>query len=365
MTVLLSLPRADVHAQVDSVGREDSLRRAANRLLAIPVVFYLPETRWGFGATGIYNFRFKGEEISSRSSQVAPGFAYTLEKQLLLYMPFTLYRKDEREYSFGEVGYYKYFYLFHGIGNSPTDDHEELFTVEFPRIQLNYLRQVNTSAYQRLYVGPQYWFENYAVKEREVGGQLIGDSIVGSSGGINSGLGLAWVYDSRDVQFYPTSGWFVQGMINQNHESLGSDFQYLRFRVNAARYFTLPWEHWLATNVYVDLLEGDVPFHQLALLGGPRRLRGYYEGRYRDNKAGVIQAEYRLPLFWRFKGALFGGVGAVSDSFDNLVNDLNLRYTYGAGLRFLLNQEESVHVRIDAGFGPGTSGFYITVGEAF
>lgn len=36
---------------------EDTIKR--NQLLAYPIVFFLPETKWGFGAAGLYNFRFK------------------------------------------------------------------------------------------------------------------------------------------------------------------------------------------------------------------------------------------------------------------------------------------------------------------
>jgi len=345
-------------AETDTIG--------GNRFLAVPVIFFLPETRWGFGATGIYNFRFKDEPMTTRSSQVAPGFAYTLEKQLLLYMPFTLYWEEQQNYSYGEVGYYRYFYLFHGIGNDQPKDQEELYTVNFPRIQLNWVKQVDPAREGGLFLGGQYWFEHYAVDERAEGEQLITDSITGSGGGVTSGLGVVGVYDTRDFQFYPSKGWYVEAMLNQNHDFLGSDFRYLRFRVNASKYFGFKWKHTLALNAYADVLNGDPPFHQLGFLGGPKRLRGLYEGRFRDLNALLLQAEYRLPLIWRFKGALFGSVGSVAPKLSDYLESPVLRYTYGAGIRFLLNEEELVHIRLDAGFAPGVgSGFYITVGEAF
>jgi len=113
------------------------------------------------------------------------------------------------------------------------------------------------------------------------------------------------------------------------------------------------------------VVAGDPPFHQLGFLGGPRRLRGFYEGRYRDQNAVVLQTEYRLPLFWRLKAALFGGIGSVAPEPSDFIHDLHLRSTYGAGLRILLNEDESVHLRLDAGFAKNSSGFYVTIGEAF
>jgi len=345
-------------AQSDSTSISDTADNG-NKLLAIPVVFYTPETRLGFGATAIYNFRFRGESKESRSCQIAPGFAYTLEKQLLLYTPFTLFWDDQRFYSFGEVGYYKYFYDFFGVGNENPTEYIESYTVNFPRIQLNLLRQVKTSS---VYLGPQYWFEHYDVKEREMGKQLIGDSIVGSAGGFTSGLGFMQVLDTRDQIYYPKKGVYTELMVQGNNPAIGSSFKYWRVRFTGSQYTTFPWKHTLATNLYTDILLGDAPFHQLAFLGGTKRMRGFYEGRYRDNKALILQTEYRMPLFWRFKAAFFGGAGTV---WDTQLEADHIRLNYGAGLRILLNKEENVHVRLDAGFAQGESGFYITIGEAF
>jgi hypothetical protein len=49
-------------------------------------------------------------------------------------------------------------------------------------------------------------------------------------------------------------------------------------------------------------------------------------------------------------------------------NDLsfsNLKYSFGAGIRFAINPKERLNVRFDYGFGRGNSSFYIMLTEAY
>ncbi len=94
-------------------------------------------------------------------------------------------------------------------------------------------------------------------------------------------------------------------------------------------------------------------------------MRGYFYGRYRDNFYGMFQAEYR-QYFWKRLGFVaFAGAGNVSHNI--LEYDFsNLKYSYGAGLRFLFNKKEKVNLRMDIGFGnDGNRGIYFGIQEAF
>ena len=79
---------------------------------------------------------------------------------------------------------------------------------------------------------------------------------------------------------------------------------------------------------------------------------------------GVVQAEYRFPIYWRFSGVAFTSFGMVTDRFSNVKSDY-IRPTGGFGLRFLLVPKDNLNIRIDYGFGNNTNEFYLTVGEAF
>jgi hypothetical protein len=100
-------------------------------------------------------------------------------------------------------------------------------------------------------------------------------------------------------------------------------------------------------------------------MGGEERMRGYFRGRYRDNNMIVLQMEYRiLPVWWRIGLVSFFSVGDVSDKLSHF--DINsFKYAGGFGLRYIWNREDKLNIRIDFAWGQGTSGFYITLKEAF
>lgn len=328
-------------------------------VFGLPIVFLTPETSWGFGGAGILTFRFKGEAMDSRPSQIQLGGAYTLEDQILAYLPFQLFINDRTFNISGELGYYRYNYFFFGIGNEFEDYEGELFGVTYPRLRLNALYQVRPSTY----VGIRYWMDDYDITETEEGGLLRSEDITGQQGGLISALGLVAQYDNRDQIFYPTKGWLAELAFLNNGAYLGSPFEFVKYTLDVSHYHSFN-NLVLALNAYIEWNEGDIPFNQLGLIGGTKRMRGYYEGRYRDEKLGLLQTELRFPLFWRFGGVVFGGLGWVADSFSAFESN-NTRYTFGAGLRILLQKRDHVNVRIDYGLGKNTSGVYITVGEAF
>jgi outer membrane protein assembly factor BamA len=337
----------------------DSTRSEGN-FFAVPLIFLTPETSWGFGAAGIYTFRFKGERAESRPSQLQLGGAYTLENQILSYLPFQLFWKDELYNFYGEFGFYRYNYFFYGIGNEFEDYEGELFDVTYPRVRINALRAVEP----RLYVGIRYWMDRLDISGFEEGGLLDEQPIPGKEGGWVTGLGPMLTWDNRDNVFYPSQGSYLELASLFNGDWIGSDYSFTKITLDARAYFKNRWGHILAGNLYLENNAGNVPYMQMALMGGTRRMRGYYEGRFRDRSMGILQAAYRFPLVWRLKMSVFGGYGAVSDEISEL-NLSDFRYTVGLGLRILLLKEEKAHVRLDYGLGKNTSGIYITIGEAF
>lgn len=338
----------------------DSSEQQRNRLIALPLVFLTPETSWGFGAASVYTFRLKGEPSISRPSQLQLGGAYTLENQLLLYLPFQVFAQEERYNVYGELGYYRYNYFFFGIGNVPVDAQGELFGLAYPRIRLNAARRTLGD----WYLGLRYQLDDMRVYDLAPGGLLETGEPTGNSGGLFSALGPLALLDKRDNVFYPVEGHYLELGVLQSGQLWGSDFDFTKVIVDARKYWGNGKESVLALNAYLELNSGQPPFTHLALVGGTRRMRGYYEGRFRDRQMAVLQGEYRFPLFWRLKGTVFGGLANVADRpIDFQLS--NTRWATGLGLRFLLLKAEKAHVRLDYGFGRNTSGFYLTVGEAF
>ena len=80
-----------------------------------PVIFYTPETRFGYGLTGIFIFNFKKDSLAAPKSSVNLGFAYTQNKQVLFTLPFNLFIKQRNYHVYGELAYNKFFYNFYSV----------------------------------------------------------------------------------------------------------------------------------------------------------------------------------------------------------------------------------------------------------
>jgi outer membrane protein assembly factor BamA len=102
----------------------------------------------------------------------------------------------------------------------------------------------------------------------------------------------------------------------------------------------------------------------MALLGGPKRVRGYIEGEYRDKNMMIFQAAYRAPIIWRLGLVGFAGYGGVADKIGNF--DLNnFKFSYEGGLRFLPDKEKKLNIRFDVGVSESATRYYLTFGESF
>jgi outer membrane protein assembly factor BamA len=353
-----------------SLSPPDTTQPRRLSLIPLPLVYYTPETRLAYGAAVTATLRFRRDAADSlaRPSQVTVGAAYTQNRQLLLYLPFQLFYDHNRYYAYGEAGYYRYTYFFFGAGRQEVS--QELYGVDFPRVRLNAFRQVGERLGRgRLYAGLRYQYEDYDVTFTEAGGLLASGTVAGSQGSRLTGGGLGLFYDARDKVLFPRRGLVADISVLPRQRAVGAGpggqtTRFTRYAADVASYHSLSRHAVLALNYAASFTAGTAPFNALSLLGGTRRLRGYYEGRYRDQNTALVQAELRFDVYRRLGAVAFGGVGALGD--DQTLLRLNQpRAAYGAGLRFTLNRRDHLNLRVDYGLGRQSSGLYLTVGEAF
>lgn len=351
----------------------DSVKRAVS-LFPFPVVYYTPETRFAYGVVLSATFRFRRDyqyvrSDSARSRVVLPNAdrprpsniqiiaAYTQNKQVLLYVPFQVFYDRNQYYFYGEAGYYRYSYNFYGLGQREVPG--ENYGVNYPRIRLNALRRI----VPHLYAGLRYEFENYDVTQVEPDGLLATGTVPGGLGGRMAGAGLGLFYDTRDNIFFPTQGILADFSYLGHGGAVGSAFRYNRYVADVSTYYKLNRRAILAVNYLVSITGGTAPFSALSLLGGGKRMRGYYEGRYRDDNTALIQAETRVNVWKRLTAVVFGSVGVLGNR-QRLYRFDDPKGAYGAGLRFRINND-GLNLRADYGFGRQSTGLYLTIGEAF
>jgi Omp85 superfamily domain len=330
-----------------------------SKFIALPLAFYSIETKLGFGASGIYTFYGK-KDSTERPSNIQFGAAYTLRNQVLFYAPFQLFFDNEKYLITGETGYYVYNYFFHGVGNSNPKEYVETYDVTFPRLRINVMKQI----YPQLFAGIRYSFDNFKITKRETGKLLSENIIAGSKGGATSGIGLVVRFDKRDNIFSPTKGIFTDFFTQIDKNWTGSQFDFQKYSLDFSTYFSNKFNHTLALNFYSVANFGNPPFYQMALIGGTKKLRGFYEGRYRDKNVAIFQAEYRVPIVGRLGAVAFAGTGLVADKIKNYQLK-NLRTSYGGGLRIMLDKVQKINLRLDYGIGEKKGNFYFTITEAF
>jgi len=110
-----------------------------------------------------------------------------------------------------------------------------------------------------------------------------------------------------------------------------------RQRVLAARFYT--------SSDYPDN-DAEVPFYLMATLGGPYKLRGFADQRFRDRNLIFITGEYRWEASPGVEFAAFYGAGKVFHDYSDRDFD-HLQHNWGGGIRF--KNMRRVVLRLDVG----------------
>ena len=343
----------------DTIVSLDTIK-SRNQLLAYPIIFYLPETNWGFGAAGFYSFRFKGESTKSNPSQIQFSVNYTLNRQINLSFPFELYADEDHWKIKGELGYYRYQYYFFGIGNETKKNDKETFRADYPRVRLDVLRKWN-----KMFLGLRFRFDQFDIIDIKKGGLLENTLLQKPKGGRLSGLGLVAQIDTRDFIYNPTKGLYIDSELFVNDSWTASDYNYVRLSIDAAKYIRLANAHTLAFHMHSANVTGNPLFYDLPFFGSPKLVRGYIDRRFIDKNILVLQTEYRYPVYKRFQGVAFFGMGNVASTFSGLVKT-TFKSSFGLGIRFTLNKTDRVRLRVDYGRTLHEGGsFYVTINDAF
>jgi outer membrane protein assembly factor BamA len=348
-------------AEINAQSEEDTTVTNGITFFGYPYLFYTPETNLAFGAGGIMYFRTAREPELNLSSVLLSGY-YTINNQYSLTLAPELYFSSNRYIARGEFNFGKFLDKFYGYGsNSEEINNPDYFTQNFG-INLNFQADVS----EKFEIGAIYDFLYTNVIDKKNNPFLNNNSVLGSEGGISSGLGLKLVWDSRDYVYLPTTGGYYIVSAVYYKKVLGSDFEFNDYLIDLRRYFKITQGHILTFQLYGNFARGFPPFYEMPRLGGDVTMRGYYEGRYRDRNFVATQAEYKTWLVekWKLGVVLFGGIGDVADELDDLkVRDF--KYSYGFGFRYVFDEKERLTVRADFGFGKNTSGVYFAMQEAF
>lgn len=307
-----------VAAGIYSTNREDSLTPMSN------VSLYSDITTTGFYLVGI-----RGNNI------------FTREKWRIDY---SLY-------------FYSFPSTFWGIGFHNGDNNSN--STEYLRLQAQAKADFLFRITKNIYMGPTASFEfAYGKDFSETGAMLLGDLEKITR---YSSLGVLFSYDSRDFIPNAYKGGYIKLVQKGYTDFKGKPFWGTYLTLD---YYQKLWKGAiLAFDLYGELQYGDVPWTMKSKLGGSYRMRGYYEGRYRDDSSLSLQMEYRQKIYNRHGIAVWAGCGTVWGK-QSPFNWKHILPNYGIGYRWEFKNR--MNVRLDYGFGKnGQNSFLFSINEAF
>nr|WP_041779562.1 BamA/TamA family outer membrane protein [Belliella baltica] len=334
------------------------------QFLIYPTLAYAPETSWEIGLSSLYVYYAK-RDTSNRLSEIN-GFTFiTLENQYGLWFDHAIYSDQSKWFFLGRLRLQSFPLKYYGIGMDSPADYLALVDANQILIKERVLRKIKNN----LFFGLEVDFQRLAQAEfKRAPESPVFEFPRGSEGSSNLGFGAGLVYDNRHNVLNVRNGFFSE-LAYLRYSSAISTFGFNSIISDTRIYRPVSKNTVFAAQLLGQFNSGDVPFNQLALMGGESMMRGYYTGRFRDNNQLATQAELRflpLPLGFsnRIGAAVFGGVATVFPNFENL-NLNKIAWSAGGGLRFLLFPKKDIYTRIDYALTREGSGFYLFIGEAF
>jgi outer membrane protein assembly factor BamA len=336
------------------------------QLLVYPTIAYAPETTWEIGLSSLYVY-YANKDVTNRLSEITGFTFFTLENQYGLWFDHAIYSDKDEWFFLGRLRFQSFPLLYHGIGtNTPVD-----YTARVDANQVFIKERVLRKLRKDLFLGLEVDFQSLSSVDfiQSDPDNTSFQLPLGSNGSTNLGLGLGLVTDTRHNVLNVRDGFFSELAFLHSNNFWGSDFTFTSITTDSRFYKPVGKNNVFAAQVLGQFNFGDVPFNQLAQMGGESMMRGYYFGRYRDNNQIATQIEFRaLPIPFSFTNrigaAVFAGTGTVfSDA-----NDLglsNLKFSAGAGLRFLLFPKKDIWTRFDYAITNEGGGFYLFIGESF
>ena len=304
-----------------------------------------PETGFLTGVNWRQFFKMS-RDTNLRTSNADFAFSYTERKQMIFLLNNNLIFKNEKYILRGTSAYKKWNTYFWGIGSEALESNKELVNYNLKQ----FTQRLSRIVAPNLYAGIQYQYYQVSEIESPKGKFLDTTNIAGSEGSLSSGFGINLFFDSRDNIINPYKGFYFDISNYIYGKYFGSKTNFNNFAIDVRKYIQIFPRRILAFQGIVNFNWGNVPFSQMASIGGDKMMRGYYLGRYRDYNMIAFQTEYRFPV-WKFIGlCVFGSCAEVAGKV-NKFNTTNIVLAGGIGLRIMWIKHERVNLIFDVGVG--------------
>jgi hypothetical protein len=327
----------------------------------LPIVFYAPETSLGLGGGFvIFGDTPTPPDRPRRDDNIAALVQGTLRKQFTVNLSALKYWDAARYQLTEDAALVRFPSYFWGVGNDTPDSARSLFNQSMATARTSF----GVRLFEEVYAGAGLTAGWYGIDDFAADSSVADYVSAHAARGAILGAGPFIRRDTRDDGMGPHRGSFSQLQATFYDDRFGSAYSYAQIEVTH-RVFIPIWQRTvLAMEAYGLWTPGNVPLTDLPALGGSARLRGYYQGRYRDHLYLTGQVEWRIRLAGRFSVAPFAAVGNVFPTLSAVSFD-RTKVAGGGAIRFSLKKERDLNIHIDVAKSPISSGVYLNLGEAF
>ena len=330
--------------------------------LAIPILFRTPETGWAYGLSTSANFKTTHKhDTLTRTSVITAMGIFSQRQQNIQALDATIYFPKEKYILYFNSSHSYFPDNFWGFGQNSRDIDKERYVFENVAVSPHIKRKF----FKHTFFGLLADYQNVFKVQYLQGGLMDSSLFYGKTNYNITGIGFTASYDTRNFTFWPTKGIFLQTQFTTYNKELASTYTFNKWTAEVRLFKQIFKGNIIACQLYNYSTFGETPFRSLANLGGAGNLRGFYQGRYRDNSMYSVIVEYRAHIYWKISACVFGGVGDVYNQPKN-INTGSLKGSFGAGLRLTILEKENLNLRVDYGYSDNYNrGLYFTIGECF
>jgi hypothetical protein len=167
-------------------------------------------------------------------------------------------------------------------------------------------------------------------------------------------------FDTRDNVFTPTRGIYAESSYLASREALGASVDFERFEQLVIGWHPVTDSVTLGARANYAWSSDGTPFFLRPYV----QLRGVPAMRYQGDQAASLEVEARWQFMGRWSAVVFGG-GGTTRTEKNLFGTTQNVGSGGAGFRYEIASRFGLHVGIDVAHSPGTTAFYLVVGNAW
>jgi hypothetical protein len=184
---------------------------------------------------------------------------------------------------------------------------------------------------------------------------------LGLTGFKAGGIGLAVLHDSRDIEFSPTRGWYLNVNNVAYRDWIAGDNNFDVYRLDMKVFL----EHWGGQVLALrqsNQWTVDAPPSAYA----PVVLRGYKMGQYLGKNMSALEGEERLRFAKSWGATIFAGVACLYGNGQDCTDSKNVFPSYGVGFQYIIKPKEGMVASLEYAQGKWDNyGIYLKMGYGF